>query len=117
MSLGDFETFWEIGGERFTDLSEVESLVLAGHVAIEISAEKQHRDNELRELQENWHRESLDRYAKYAAEQQHKNSPCGKAEDAVRNAQLHPGGIVSGASNPALSELDQYAPDVTNVFK
>jgi hypothetical protein len=112
-----FETFWTVNGEQYFDINEVAELVEAGHLATEISAEKQYREHKLRELQEAWHRQALERHAKYVAEQAHRHSPDGKAEAARLNAAMHPGGIVSGGSHPAFEELDQYGPAATDIFK
>ena len=117
MSTPTFETFWDIDGQRYTDFAEVQRLVFAGAVAAETSIEAQQAAWDHQQLLEAWHRRALDRHAKYVAEQQHKHGPEGKAEAAVRHAQMHPGGIVSGANHPAFDELDQYGPDKTDVFK
>lgn len=119
MSKPEFKTYWTIGEQRVDDIAEVEKRVLAGRVAVETSAEKQAKDYEMRLLQERWHRESLDRYHKYAAEAAHRDSPEGRAETARREAAQHGGSrvTVAGPKNDAFAELDQYGPDKTDVFK
>lgn len=112
-----FETFWEVNGERYFNINEVAELVEAGHIAVEVPAQKQSQDYELRLLQERWHQQAIERYNKIVAEQQHRNSPEGKRQMAVRHAQENPGGIVSGGSHPAFDELDAYGVGQTNVFK
>ena len=118
MSTPTFKTFWTIDEQRVDDIDDVAELVEAGRVAVEVPAEKQARDYEMRQLQERWHRESLDRYEKYAAESAHKDSPEGKRELVARHAAEHSGGIVTTTGrNPVFDELDRYSPPNTDVFK
>lgn len=117
MAAPIFETFWRVAGNDYFDIAEVQSLVEAGHTAVEVSAESQYHNHKLRMLQERWHRQAIERQAKYVAEINHRQSPEGQRQTAVRHAQMNPGGIVSGSNNPAFDELDQFGPDATNVFK
>ena len=118
MSKPEFKTFWEVSGEQYFNINEVAELVEAGHIAVEVPAEKQAEDWQRQQLLEQWHLRALDRHAKYVAEQQHKESPEGKRELVARHAAEHPGGIVTTTgSNPVFDELDQYGPDKTDVFK
>ena len=90
--------------------------VLAGQIAIEVSAEQQQMVAERMEriaqleaaVEEKTHKEAMRR--------EHENSPEGKAEAARRTALENPGGIVSGGMNP-LAELDAYLPHKTNLLR
>ena len=115
--MTDFKPFWTVNGQRYDDFGEVERLVLAGAVAIETSAERQRERYERQQLLNKWVAKRRELAERFTAEQQHRQSPEGRRELAVRNAQQHPGGIVSGAGNPVFDELDQYGPDASNVFK
>lgn len=118
MDTPRFSTYWTIDGQRYDDLSEVECLVEAGHVAAEVPANEQQAVYERQKLLDKWYRMAVERYEKIVAEQHHRNSPEGSQEAAVRHAQMNPGGIVTlTGGNSVFDELDQYGPDATDIFK
>ena len=117
MSTPEFKTYWTIDEQRVDDIDDVAELVEAGHVAVETSVTQQIVRWQREQMLERWHRESLDRHAKFAAEAAHRDSPEGQRELVARHAAQHPGGIISGANHPAFDELDRYSPPQTNKFR
>lgn len=113
----EFSTYWLVGNEKITSASEMRRLVLAGHTAIEVSAEQQRAAVARQTLHENNFREAQERYAKIQQEEAFRHSPEGRRAEALRHAQQSPGGIVSTAPHPHIAELDSFMPDNTSVLK
>lgn len=116
MSKPVFETFWTVASQQYTNIDEVAELVEAGHIAVEVPAEKQARNWQRQQLLEKWHRVAIERHAKHIAEQQHRDTPEGKREQIIRHAAQHPGGIVTTGVD-GCPELDFFSPSATDIFK
>lgn len=112
-----FETFWRVNGQEIYDPDEVARLVVEeGHIAVESTAQQQLNAWNLRQAQERWHRQAIDRHAKHVAEQAHRDSPEGKRQAAVQYAAQRPGGIVTSGTD-GCPELDAFGVSATNKLR
>jgi len=117
-STANYKTYWLIRGKRVDSWPTVEQKVLAGAIAVEISAEQQRA-----EAAQKGHRDKQAlaedaRIRGEAARIQYERSPEGRREEALRFAAAHPGGFVSGrAVNDCLSGLDAFSRQSTNLLK
>lgn len=115
-----FETFWLVNGEQYFDVAEVGRLVIEKNVvAVEVTAEVQLEQWERQQAQEARHAAALERHAQAAQEAAFRESPEGRAAAARQAVSSSGGGIVTviQPQDAALSELDAFGPDATNVFK
>ena len=116
MTASKYKTYWIVNGERLGDFNTVEQRVLAGSVAVEVSAERQRRQAELLERREKQMAIEAEERQRRLDQQEHQNSPEGQREAALRTAMENPGGIVTTGVSP-LVELDKYSAERTNIFK
>lgn len=103
--MAEFETYYLIDGEKLTNLKEVERRVLAGDIAVEVSAEKQQEASERHQQLRDWQAKQAEIFAAEA----HRQSPEGRREAALQEAARNPGGIVS-CGTFGIPELDAYGP-------
>ncbi len=113
------KTYWTIGTEKITDFREVKRRVARGETAIEMSSAEQARRARLKDLQEKWHCQALEKHSRWIAEKAYQNSFEGKAAAARRDAQESGGSRVTfiQPQDAAFNELDAFGPDRTDVFK
>ncbi len=109
--MPEYAPFWLIADEKITSFAEVERRVIAGAIAVEISAEMQKREAD-RQAQALI---AAERRQKRLAELEHKQSPEGKRQAALNFAAQHPGGMVS--TDFRTNELEAFGPDKTNVLR
>lgn len=112
----DFQTYWLIDGIRYNSEHTVTQKVLAGAIAIEISAEHQQAEAEARKAKARADAILDAKIKEAAAKREHEASAAGQREAALRFAAQNPGGYVSGGWNP-LAELDEYGPEATNLLR
>jgi len=113
-----YKTFWMINGKRIDSEHTMTQKVLAGAIAVEVSAERQQAEAEQRERQQRAAVAGQDRLYKAAMQLQYENSPEGQRAAAMRSAAENPGGIVTFAeSNKNFSDLDAFGRDKTNLLQ
>lgn len=108
----EFSKYWQIGDERIDDYREVESRVMAGEIAVEVTVEMQQQAKE----REARYLIALERYEKWLAEMEHRHSPEGRRQAAIEAAAKNPGSIVS-SHFPDLEELDRFGPAKSNLLR
>jgi hypothetical protein len=116
-SKTEYQTFWLVNGVRIDAYHTMEQRVLAGAIAIEVSAESQQVEAEQRKQRARENAILDARIREAALARQHENSLHGQREAALRTAAANPGGIVSGAPSSNFAELDQFGRDHNNPFK
>ena len=114
--ISRFQTYWIVNGVRCETFATMEQRVLAGAIAIEVSAESQQQAAEKRAEQAIANAIKDEKIRKAAVERQHANSAEGKRQAAIRTALANPGGIISGGLNP-FAELEAFGPARTNLIR